>query len=55
MNIDNGTEDDLTEGREVTISQNVVILERGGNYITVQLDDGDELDISDGSNWFIEL
>lgn len=55
MNIDNGTGDDLTEGREVIISQRVVIVERGGNYITVETGDGDELDISESSDWFIEI
>ena len=55
MNIDNGTKEDLTEGREVTISQNVIIREVGGNYIEVELDNGDELTITEGDGWFIEL
>lgn len=55
MNIDNGTSKDLVEGREVTIQTNAIITEVGSNYIEVQLENGDELTISDGDDWFIEL
>ena len=55
MNIDGGTSEDLKEGMEVTISQNVFITEIGGNYIDVELDNGDELTIRDSDGWFIEL
>lgn len=57
MNIDNGTSEDLKEGMEITISveRTVRIIEVGSNYITVETDDGDEVDITDGSDWFITI
>lgn len=55
MNIDNGTSDDLKEGMEVTISIDAFVTEIGGNYIMVDIGNGDELTISEGSDWFIEL
>jgi hypothetical protein len=55
MNIDNGSSEDLKEGIEVTISANVLISEVGGNYIEVELENGDTITIADGSEWFIEL
>lgn len=55
MNIDGGTSEDLTEGREITISQNVIITEVGGNYITVSLEGGDELDVTESGGWWIQL
>lgn len=55
MNIDNGTIEDLEEGTEVTISINATVLEVGSNYIDVDLGYGDELTISEGSDWFIEI
>jgi hypothetical protein len=55
MNIDNGTSDDLKEGMEITISQIVSVVEIGGNYITVETEDGDEIDITDSSNWWVRI
>ena len=55
MNIDNGTSEDLREGLEVTIAIRAEIVEVGTNFITVQTEDDDEYDISDGSNWFVTL
>lgn len=55
MNIDGGTSKDLKEGMEVVISQTVIVTEVGGNYITVSLDNGDELDITESEGWFIKL
>lgn len=55
MNIDGGTTEDLVEDAEVTISINAFIVEVGGNYVVVDIGNGNELIISEGSDWFIEL
>ena len=55
MNIDNFTDKELTEGSEVLIKIQASVIEQGSNYITVETEDGDEITISDGSTWFIEV
>lgn len=55
MNIENGTSDEFYEGQEIVISRQVKIIEIGGNYVTVESEDGDEYDITDSSDWFVEI
>lgn len=55
MNIENGTSADLKEGMEITISQRVKITDVGSNYVTVEDEDGDEIDVTDASDWWITL
>lgn len=55
MNIDNGTSEDLREGTAVVIKAQAQVVEVGSNFVIVGTEDGDEVEISGGSMWFIEI
>jgi len=51
---DKGWEEFYKVGDEVTVSQTGRIVEVGYNYITVETDNGDEIQASSSSGWDID-